>query len=650
MREYILFVSLLVCLFAVKADISGQSDWNLRLDSVTVQASRMHIPADRMGKYVTVIGAEEIKSMPANSIDELLRLIPGVEMQMRGIGGAQADFSVRGSTFNQVLVLLDGTRVNDPLTGHFSGYIPIPMSSIDRIEILRGPATAQYGSDAVGAVINVITYDPQESQNTGVDLSANAWIGENDWKSWDATAAYARRKWSVQFGSQGIVTNGHPIDSSGNRSAVDSRQWTLGGIWKPNAKWKASLRAAWDRRDFDAKYFYTLSPLDESREIVKRNFVVGGLNYTPGDGSSAYFRVAYQSTTDSFLFNPAFVGNFHETNHADMQLGYQRLLSEKWTIHAGMQSVLSGVVSNDRGDHTHYRHGIFGLLRFEPGDNTNVHGGIRLENDKVFGFAVAPQIALHHLLSSKVGVRAFVGRGIRAADFTERFVSTQLPGVLSGGRNVGNPDLAEERSWSYELGVDVSWPRNVTHRMTLFTRRSTDLIDYIITPGDQITNVFNVDPQAQYFYARNIGGLNTSGLEYLFQFKRIWRADKGITWSTGLSLIQISGDTDDPSKYLAGSSRVLVQNGFTLHTALGSLNVQHLYKMRDAEQSEAIGAALDEDYHIVNLRLTAHPFAIQSLGVIVQIDNLLDEKYSDVLGAQMPGRWVKGGLSLQFGR
>src|SRR5690606_5736263 len=135
-----------------------------------------------------------------------------------------------------------------------------------------------------------------------------------------------------------------------------------------------------------------------------------------------------------------------------------------------------------------------------------------------------------------------------------------------------------------------------------FTRRSTDLIDYIITPGDQITNVFNVDPQAEYFYARNIGELNTSGLEYLIQFKRFWRANKGITWSTGLSLIQISGDTDDPSKYLAGSSRVLIQNGFALHTALGSLNVQHLYKMRDAEQSEAIGAALDEDYHIVNLR------------------------------------------------
>src|SRR5690606_41250047 len=108
MRKYILFVSVLVCLFAVETDVSGQSNWNLRLDSVTVQASRMHIPADRMGKYVTVIGAEEIRSMPANSIDELLRLMPGVEMQLRGIGGAQADCSGRGRTCTQVVGVLAG--------------------------------------------------------------------------------------------------------------------------------------------------------------------------------------------------------------------------------------------------------------------------------------------------------------------------------------------------------------------------------------------------------------------------------------------------------------------------------------------------------------------------------------------------------------
>ncbi|HRF24346.1 MAG TPA: TonB-dependent receptor plug domain-containing protein, partial [Chitinophagaceae bacterium] len=85
------------------------------------------------------------------------RYLPGVEVQQRGPQGSQSDIVLRGGTFQQVLVIIDGIKLNDPLTGHFNSYIPINTDEIERIEILKGAASAIYGSEAVGGVINIIT-------------------------------------------------------------------------------------------------------------------------------------------------------------------------------------------------------------------------------------------------------------------------------------------------------------------------------------------------------------------------------------------------------------------------------------------------------------------------------------------------------------
>ena len=92
-----------------------------------------------------------------NPLMKCSSLSPGVEVQSRGGFGVQGDIVMRGSTFTQVLILVNGMRLNDPLTGHFNSYIPVSMADIERIEILRGAASAMYGPDAVGGVINIIS-------------------------------------------------------------------------------------------------------------------------------------------------------------------------------------------------------------------------------------------------------------------------------------------------------------------------------------------------------------------------------------------------------------------------------------------------------------------------------------------------------------
>jgi iron complex outermembrane receptor protein len=127
------------------------------LDPVTVSASLNPMRASQTGRNLVVIRGEKLAALPVHSIDELLRYVPGVEVQARGPFGAQSNIIIRGGTFQQVLVIVDGVRVNDPNTGHFTSYIPIAPAEIDRIEVLKGASSAIYGSEAVGGVVNIIT-------------------------------------------------------------------------------------------------------------------------------------------------------------------------------------------------------------------------------------------------------------------------------------------------------------------------------------------------------------------------------------------------------------------------------------------------------------------------------------------------------------
>ncbi len=127
------------------------------LDSVTVSATRLAVKKYESGKNITVLSQQEIQQHPVTTVDELLQYVGGINVNSRGGFGVQADIGMRGSTFSQVLILVDNQRINDPLTAHFNSNVPIPLSEIHHIEIVRGSAAASYGADAVGGIIHVKT-------------------------------------------------------------------------------------------------------------------------------------------------------------------------------------------------------------------------------------------------------------------------------------------------------------------------------------------------------------------------------------------------------------------------------------------------------------------------------------------------------------
>jgi len=110
-----------------------------------------------MGRVLTVVDRKAIQQMPVQNIDELLESISGIDIRQRGVGGTQSDISIRGGSFDQVLVLLNGVNITDPQTGHYNLDIPVDLSDIVRVELLQGSAARVYGPNAFSGAINIVT-------------------------------------------------------------------------------------------------------------------------------------------------------------------------------------------------------------------------------------------------------------------------------------------------------------------------------------------------------------------------------------------------------------------------------------------------------------------------------------------------------------
>src|SRR5689334_16682896 len=124
---------------------------------VVVTAAATPVELGTVTRTLTIITREQIERLPAHSIADVLRLVSSVDVRARGERGVQTDFAVRGATFGQMLMLVDGVRLNDAQSGHHNGDIPVPLDLVERIEVLHGPGSSLFGADAYGGAVNIIT-------------------------------------------------------------------------------------------------------------------------------------------------------------------------------------------------------------------------------------------------------------------------------------------------------------------------------------------------------------------------------------------------------------------------------------------------------------------------------------------------------------
>lgn len=612
------------------------------LDPVTITASLQPVSASATGRNILVIKGEQFLKLPVHSLDDLLRYLPGIEVQMRGPMGAQSDIVLRGGTFQQVLVIIDGLRINDPNTGHFNSYIPIAPAEIDRIEILKGASSAIYGTEAVGGVINVITKTfAAKRDNKTKQLTAQGTLGEYG-------------LWNGQLG--GFSQNGNTAVAAGviSNNATGQPQKGTNGFFHNtsasasfnqflNKNWNVSFRSAIDKRDFAAQNFYTTFKSDTATEKVISFWNQVKLNYEKLHHNFS-LDIGYKAAKDTYKFNSRASANSNKSSLLQGLALYRWEAGAKTTLTAGAQWVNKKVISNDRGNHSLNQAGAFVIIGQRIGDHFNVNPAFRLQWNERSGWEMVPQINLSYKMPYWQ-LRSSAGKTIRDADFTERFNNYNKTFVASG--SIGNPDLVSERSFSYEAGADFFGIKNMKIASTLFRQQFTALIDYVPTPYADIPRKTNLSPTGTYALAKNIGRVNSSGIETDIQYNKQFDNKHQLFTTFGLTWIDSKSDNATPSFYVSSHAKFFTNFNvdYTIHWF--SLSINGLYKERNERTSAPINATLSKNYFLMNAQARAFVYK-NKLSIFAEVDNVFDKQYSDLLGSKMPGRWTLGGFKVSL--
>lgn len=629
----VLFALISACFTTVRAQDSTD------LDPVTVTASMSPERASRTGRNLIVIKGESISNLPVHSVDELLRYVPGLEVQARGPFGAQSDIVLRGGTFQQVLVILDGVRLNDPNTGHFSSYVPIAPAEIARIEVLKGASSAIYGSEAVGGVIHIIT---------------KAFAATSETKTQTAQVQLTGGEYNLlAINAGGMISNGKSSFAAGilsNNTAGQLQRGTRGYVHAHTAsasfahyfaeKWQLALRLSYDDRDFGAQNFYTTFLSDTATERVKNFWNQLQLQYK-GNRDVIRFSTGYKHLLDHYRYNGASAANESRSELWQSMITHERKLSGTNSIVSGIQFINKSISSNDRGDHSLSQAAGFVVLNQRFSD-FQISPALRLEWNERAGWEWVPQANVS-FRKNDWQIRGSIGKTIRDADFTERY-NNYNKALVTGGR-IGNPDLVAERSLSYEAGADYFAGGAFKLSATFFQRRHDNLIDYAPTPFLQMPRRENLVPTGSYALAKNIAEVTTTGFETDLQYSKNFTADRQLWATVGFTRLHSLSSDSVPSFYVSSHARYLANFNIRYSQRFMALALNGLYKNRTPQQAGSELAAVEADYFLLNAKAEASLFQ-KKLIAFIEADNLLNTKYSDLLGAAMPGRWLMTGLKI----
>ncbi|HUQ97072.1 MAG TPA: TonB-dependent receptor, partial [Chitinophagaceae bacterium] len=610
----------------------------------TVTATIQPITVDQTGRNLVVLNGAQFEKLPVHSIDELLRYVPGLEVQARGPMGMQSDFVLRGSTFQQVLVVLDGLRLNDPITGHFSSYIPIAPAEIERIEILKGASSAIYGSDAVGGVIHIITKTFASKNNIPAQQNLNASLITGEWGLLNAQVGgyYKNKKTAIAGGFLSNNASGQPL--RGTRGSFHLHTASLSLNHQLTENWKLCLRSALDNRKFAAQNYYTASPADTADEKVETAWNQLQLRYQKNN-TAFTLHGGLKNSTDAFQFNPNSVANNNKSTLLQALAVYEHNFFKSSYLTTGVQFQNRRIKSNDRGNHSVKQAAVFAVVQQAIGTALHVTPALRLDYDERSGTELIPQLNVSYKINA-FQLRGSAGKTIRQADFTELYNNYNKAFVPSLNR-IGNPDLTAETSFSYEAGIDFFAGKLLKIAATYFQRDYDDLIDFASTPYSQMPRQENLSETGTYFLAKNLATVTTRGFETDMVFSKSLAAGRQFNANWGFVFLHSASSSGTPSLYLSSHAKFLTNFTARYSAPRWSASVAGLYKERSPQAAPAIKAVVSKDYFVLHVK--AEAFIIkQKVSAVAQVDNILNRNYSDLLGAQMPQRWLMGGFRLSL--
>lgn len=566
-----------------------------KLPELIVTAPKFETTLKDTGQHLEVIDEEEIRLLGARSIDEILRHLSSVDVVQRSPFGVQSDIRLRGSGFEQVLVLVNGLRVNDPQTGHFHIDVPVSVDEIQRIEVIPGGASALYGAGGFGGIINIVT-----KTTTKPYLSGGITAGERGYYELKTSAKSPQYK-DTQLG---FAINDQRSDgyrpNTDFHSTIYNASLTTGPL---------HIFGGYSDKAFGANGFYSLRyPMQW--EHTRSGFLASSLELKKSPFSLKP-SLLYRYHSDYYVldrYNHAFYRNTHRTNTFILSLPL-RYSSDKLDFLTGYELYLDDIDSTRLGQHSRTAHSAFASLNSTVAKWTTKLD-LRLDHySGGIGNEVSPSLGIAYRANDNIKLRLAGNRSFRLPSYTELYYTSPV--------HVSNPALSAERAWQVEGGLDL-YSNRFVGAFTVFKRWGRDLIDWL--------------NMGSYWQSANIKRADVSGFTAQATFYLLRH-----TLKLDYTYLNQSNSAILPAYY---------QN-YLRHKMNLMLLSEPFEKLKTSVNLSLNKRADRSPYTLLDLKVTK---GLDKLPLkttfFVEGRNLTNTNYENLQGLPMPGRWLFVGIEI----
>jgi vitamin B12 transporter len=581
-------------------------------ETITVYGSRLDQPLTKVGSSVTVLTADDIETLGVDFAIDALANVPGVTVNQAGAFGGFASVRIRGAASEHTLVLIDGVVTNDPSSpGGGYNFSTLDAANIERIEVLKGPQSTLWGSDAIGGVVNIVTKRPQAGFNGNVFAEAGSYgtlRGGGELAIGDER--YDLRVAAIRHESDGI-SKADEANGNTEEDPYDTTTLSLRGGLSLYDSARLSLNALWidSDTDYDSFVFGAQGNVGDGDEFQKSEELTADVTFD--------FSLFDDRFENQLLAGYADIDRDNFTNGVPSfgSEGEREQYRYQGTVHISDASQLAfgaerESISTPDGEAS--LDGLFGLYEWQALDELTLTGGLRRDQHDVFGGETTGRLAVAYNPVDNLTLRASWGEGFKAPTL---FQTT----FFCCGATGPNPDLEAETSDAWDVGADL---RTADGRgelgITYFDQDTTNLITFGFGGSYE-----------------NIAEATSSGIEVSGSY--------ALTDWLGVELDYAFIDAEDGT----GAELVLVpEHSGDLVLILdpeGSFSGSLLLRYNGAE-TEPSGAT--DAWTRVDLAARYELGA--AIELFARIENLFDEEYQQVLGYGTPGLSGYLGARLRF--
>lgn len=620
---------------------------HLDIDEVIVSGERSPEVYSKLSRVVTVMPEEALKSAPAQSLHDVLEIAPALDLRTRGKHGVQADLSIRGGTFDQNLILLNGVNFTDPQTGHLSLSLPIDIESINRIEILEGPSSRIMGANAFSGAVNFVT-TPTDSINK---VNASLMGGEHQFTKTSVSASLTNNyiKNYVAFSL---------ASSNGYTHNTDFKTYNLyynGQIDIENTQ--LNIQMGMMDKGFGSNSFYGSKYLDQYEE---NSSALASVNATTGKTLKLSTTAYWRRMDDHFVLireNPEIYQNFHLTDifGSNTNITLNSAIG-KTTVGAELrnESIRSNNLGFETNDsllvggtdsiyytkkHTRSNLGLFIEHSYHTNRLSISAGGVfNYNTDQSVMADFYPGIDASYKILAPIKVYASINQSFRMPTFTDLF--------YAGPENLGNPQLKPEKATTYEGGLKVL-TKQLFGNASVFYRKGTDIIAWT-----------KANPQEAVWQPNNITELNTLGIEAQARMNTapyLMNVVYGVrSFHLGYLYLDVTRNSNNAiSRYAMDHLNQKLTAGcdIRVYKWLYS-NWQLNYQKRNGEfqqynfDTEGFESFSYEPFTTIDARIYAE---IKSFTIYAEASNILDTEFYDIGGVPQPERWIRAGVKTTLG-